>query len=94
MNVKDYPYEKTVLLNAAYDVLERMAIPLRYTDSRAGLLRFGTEGEIALTAILRDGSEITRVEIVSAEPALSDALLDELHATLEQNFASKGRNEP
>ena len=85
MDVREYPYEKSVLLNAAYDVLERLAIPLSSANSRAGLLCFDG-GEMELTAIAREGGMVTRVEIESAGRELGTVLLDELHATLQQTF--------
>lgn len=86
MNTREYPYEMRVMLNAAYDVLDAMALPMGYVDSREGVLRFRKGGEIGLTAVERNGSEITRVEITDTGQALCDVLFDELSAALQQNF--------
>lgn len=91
MDVREYPYGKSVLLNAAYDVLERLAIPLSSADSRTGVIRFDG-GEMDLTAILRDGGAVTRVGIESAGQELGSVLHDELHATLQECFEMKRRN--
>lgn len=86
MNVREFPFEKSVILNAAYDVLDRLAIPMTWADSRSGFLRFGDGGQMELTAILREGGVVTRVEITDQEQIPAEILLDELHATLEQSF--------
>ncbi|MBQ6430376.1 MAG: hypothetical protein IJJ99_00655 [Oscillospiraceae bacterium] len=90
MDVREYPYGKSVLLNAVYDVLERLAIPLSSADSRTGVIRFAG-GKMELTAVLRDGGAATRVEIESAGRELATVLLDELHATLQHYFEMKRR---
>jgi len=95
MNTREYPYEKRILLNAVYDVLDRLACPMGFSDSRAGILRFshGTNtGEMDFTAILRDGSETTRVEISHTEQELSGVILDEIASVLHQSFEHVRRN--
>ena len=90
----EYPFEKSVLLNTAYDVLERLNCPLAYADSRAGVLRFhsgASTGEIDLTAILRDGAEVTRVEISGTEQELTGVLYDEITAALRKNYETDAR---
>ena len=85
---REYPFEKAILLNAVYDVLERLDWPLVYANSRAGVLRFAWGagvGEMELTAILRDGAEVTRVEIGGAEQEISDILFDEITSALYQD---------
>ena len=44
-----------------------------------------------LTAILRNGEEVTRVEIADTDGELPDVLLDEISSTLRQNFESVTR---
>lgn len=90
MEVRDYPYEKSVMLNAAYDVLERLALPISEADSRAGVVRFGG-GAMEMTATVCDGGAVTRVGIESSAQELGFVLHDELHATLQQNFEQKRR---
>lgn len=90
MEVVEYPYAKAVLLNAVYDVLERLAIPIVFADSRAGVIRYDG-GEMSLAAILRDDGVVTRVEIKNTAEALRAVLLDELRASLEECFEMKRR---
>ena len=90
MHAREYPYPRAVLLNAAYDVLDRMAIPVAYADSRAGIVRFGDgASRMELTQLLRGGGEVTRVEIAGTEQELESVLLDELRAALYQNFSKR-----
>ena len=94
MATREYPYCKSIMLNAVYDMLERLGIPIEFADSRAGILRFahGTgAGEMELTAILRNGEEVTRVEIADTDGELPDVLLDEISSTLRQSFESVTR---
>ena len=94
MAAKEYPYCKSILLNAAYDILDQLGLPIEFVDSRAGILRFahGTgAGEMELTAILRDGEEVTRVEIADTDGELPGVLLDEISSTLHQSFESVTR---
>ena len=92
--MREYPYEKTVLLNAVDDVLEKLNWPLDYADSRAGILRFvcGEDvGKMNLTAILRNGAEVTQVEIGGAGQEASVVLFDEITSALNQNYPFAGR---
>ena len=94
MATREYPYCKSIMLNAVYDMLERLGIPIEFADSRAGILRFahGTgAGEMELTAILRNGEEVTRVEIADTDGELPGVLLDEIASTLHQSFESVTR---
>ena len=93
--MREYPYEKCILLNTAYDVLERLAYPLEYADSRAGVLRFACEtgiGEMDLTAILQDGAEVTRVEIIDTGQEVTGVLYDEIASTLCRTFETARRD--
>ena len=40
MAAREYPYGKSILLNAVYDMLDRLGIPIASADSQAGILRF------------------------------------------------------
>ena len=94
MATREYPYSKSILLNAVYDMLERLGFPIEYADSRAGILRFlhGTDtGGMELTAILRNGEEVTRVEITDTDGELPVVLLDEISSALHQSFESVKR---
>lgn len=94
MNVREYPYDKSTLLNAVYDVLERLSYPIQYADSRAGVLRFAcgsATGEMDLTAVLRDGAEATRVEIGGTERELSGMLFDEITSDLDRYYHPAAR---
>ena len=94
METREYPYGKSILLNAVYDVLEQLGLPIAFADSRAGILRFlhgAGVGEMELTAILRDGEEVTRVAIADADGELPGVLLDEIASTLSQSFESVTR---
>lgn len=94
MAAREYPYGKSILLNAVYDMLERLGFPIEYADSRAGILRFlhGTDSAgMELTAILRNGEEVTRVEITGTDGDLPVVLLDEISSTLHQSFESVTR---
>ena len=94
MAAREYPYGKSILLNAVYDMLDRLGIPIAFADSQAGILRFahGTgAGEMELTAILRNGEEVTRVEIADTDGELPDVLLDEISSTLRQSCESVTR---
>lgn len=89
MTAREYPYGKSILLNAVYDTLERLGFSIEYADSRAGVLRFlhGTDiGGMELTAILRNGEEVTRVEITGTDGELPVVLLDEISSALRQSF--------
>lgn len=91
MEAREYPYTKSILLNAAYDVLERLELPVRFSDSRAGVVRFdcGTGiGQMDFTAILRYEGEVTRVDMSGADGALSEVLFDEIASALYQSFES------
>ena len=90
--MRQYPYTKSVLLNALYVVLERLAFPLTFADSRAGLLRFGCddgEGAIRLTLVLTDSGEVTYVEITDVSEKLAEVLYDETNALLIRDYAGK-----
>ena len=94
MATREYPYSKSILLNAVYDMLERLGLSMEFSDSRAGILRFAHEtgtGEMELTAILRNGEEVTRIEIADTEGELPGVLLDEISSTLHQSFESVTR---
>ena len=94
MATREYPYCKSIMLNAVYDMLERLGIPIEFADSRAGILRFahGTgAGGMELTAILRNGEEVTRIEITGTDGELPGVLLDEISSTLRQSFESVTR---
>lgn len=94
MITREYPFDKAILLNSVYDVLERMALPLQYADSRNGILRFLCDsgiGELDLTAILRERQETTRLDISGAGNELPAMLLDEIAASLSCGF---GRSSP
>ena len=69
-------------------MLDRLGLPIEFADSRAGILRFahGTDvGGMELTAILRDGEEVTRIEIADTDGELPGVLLDEISSTLHQS---------
>lgn len=94
METREYPYSKSILLNAVYDMLDRLGIPIEFADSRAGVLRFthGTgAGEMELTAILRNGEEVTRIEIADTDGELPVVLLDEISSALRKSFESVTR---
>lgn len=94
MAAREYPYGKSILLNAVYDMLDRLGFPIEYADSRAGVLRFahGTgAGGMELTAILRNGEEVTRIEITDADGELPGVLLDEISSMLHRNFETVTR---
>ncbi|MBR2576021.1 MAG: hypothetical protein IKE40_01825 [Firmicutes bacterium] len=94
--MREYPYTKSILLNVVYVMLERLAFPLMYVNSRSGVLRFGygaVTGEMDLTAIIRDGEEITRVEISDTGQELSLVIFDEIASILQQNFGQGGNDE-
>ena len=94
MATREYPYSKSILLNAVYDMLDQLGIPIEFADSRAGILRFahGTgAGEMELTAILRNGDEVTRIEIADTDGDLPGVLLDEISSTLHRSFESVTR---
>ena len=94
MATREYPYCKSIMLNAVYDMLERLGIPIEFADSRAGILRFahGTgAGGMELTAILRNGEEVTRIEITGTDGELPAVLLDEISSTLRQSYESVTR---
>ena len=94
METREYPYGKSILLNAVYDMLDQLGIPIAFADSQTGILRFthGTGvGEIELTAILRNGEEVTRIEIADTGSELPAVLLDEISSTLHQSFESVTR---
>lgn len=96
MTAREFPYEKNVLLNSAYDVLEKMQLPLQYCDSRSGVLRFLCEtgiGEMGFTAILRERKETTRLGISGAGKELPATLFDEIASTLRRNFPNEERQE-
>ena len=40
MAAKEYPYCKSILLNAVYDTLDQLGFPIAFADSRTGILRF------------------------------------------------------
>ena len=93
--MREYPYQRSILLNVAYVCLERLAYPLMYANSRRGVLRFGYGtgiGVMDLTSILRDGEEITRVEISDTERELSLVLFDEIASILRENFEQGGND--
>ena len=94
MAAREYPYGKSILLNAVYDMLDQLGLPIAFADSQAGILRFahGTgTGEMELTAILRNGEEVTRVEIADTDGELPGVLLDEISSTLHQSYESVTR---
>ena len=94
MEIREYPYSKSILLNAVYDMLERLGFPIAFADSRAGILRFTHEtgaSEMEITAILRNGEEVTRIEITGTDGVLPGVLLDEISSTLHQSFESVTR---
>ena len=94
MGIREYPYSKSILLNAVYDMLEQLGFPIASADSRAGILRFTHEtgaGEMEVTAILRNGEEVTRIEITGTDGELPGVLLDEISSTLHQSFESVTR---
>ena len=94
MATREYPDCKSILLNAVYDILDRMGLPIEFADSRAGILRFAYEsyaGEMELTAILRNGEEVTRIEISDTDGELPGVLMDEISSTLHQSFESVTR---
>ena len=87
MHIRDYPYEKCILQNAAYDVLDHLNCAISFSDSRMGLLRFSHpagDGEMHFIVYLRDDAEVTRVEVVDTEQDFSDVLLDEIGSMLRQ----------
>lgn len=94
METKEFPYGKSIILNAVYDMLDQLGIPIAFADSQAGILRFthGTDaGEMEFTAILRNGEEVTRIEIADTDGELPGVLLDEISSTLHQSFESVTR---
>ena len=94
MATREYPYSKSILLNAVYDMLDQLGIPIAFADSQAGVLQFahGTgAGEMELTAILRNGEEVTRIEITDTDGELPVVLLDEISSTLHRSFESVTR---
>ena len=44
MQWKEYPYEKNILLNTVYDVLEHLNYPMKNADSKAGKLQLSHYG--------------------------------------------------
>lgn len=91
MDAKEFPYGKSIPLNAVYDMLDQLGFPIEFADSQAGILRFthGTgAGEMELTAIIRNGEEVTRIEIADTDGKLPGVLLDEISSTLHQSFES------
>lgn len=91
METREYPYSKSILLNAAYDVLELLELPVQFSDSRSGVVHFdcGTGiGQMDFTAVLQDGGEVTRIDISGADSELSEVLLDEIASDLNQNYES------
>lgn len=87
MNMRDYPYEKSILQNAAYDVLDHLDCTILSSNSRMGILHFSHpagDGEMRFIVYLRDDAEVTRVEIVDTEQDFSDVLLDEIGSMLQQ----------
>ena len=94
METKEFPYGKSIILNAVYDMLDQLGIPIAFDDSQAGILRFthGTgAGEMEFTAILRNGKEVTRIEIADTDGELPGVMLDEISSTLHQSFESVTR---
>lgn len=94
METKEFPYGKSIILNAVYDMLDQLGIPIAFADSQAGILRFthGTgAGEMECTSILRNGEEVTRIEIADTDGELPGVLLDEISSTLHQSFESVTR---
>ncbi|MGI5874861.1 MAG: hypothetical protein ACOX8R_09455 [Bacillota bacterium] len=92
--VREFPYEKVILLNTIYDVLERLDFLLEQADSRAGVLRFAQGsrvGEMDLTAVLKDGAEVTRLNIRGPGEEVPAILFDEIAAALYRTFESKPR---
>ena len=94
MEIREYPYSQSNLLTAVHDMLERLGFPIAFADSRAGILRFTHEtgaSEMEITAILRNGEEVTRIEIPGTDGVLPGVLLDEISSTLHQSFESVTR---
>lgn len=91
METREFPYGKSILLNAVYVMLDQLGFPIAFADSQAGILRFthGTgTGEMEFTAILRNGEEVTRIGIADTDGELPGVLLDEISSTLHQSFES------
>ena len=85
---KEFPYEKTVLLNAVYDVLERMDFTLNDSDSKTGDLIFADGGRerFAARAVGNKGS--TQLSI-AGEGELPAVFLDEIASSLHHHFEKK-----
>lgn len=95
METREYPYGKSILLNAVYDVLDRLGLPIAFADSQAGALQFlhgAASGRMELTALLRNGEEVTRIQVADADGALQAALLDEIASALHQNLETDIRS--
>lgn len=90
--VADYPIGKSVVLNAIYDMTERMDIRLIESDSRKGHIRFREksgqyDGSIDITSQKNAEGLYTRIELerVSSEE-VGQVLMDEIRSGMRSYF--------
>ncbi|MBR4163155.1 MAG: hypothetical protein IKR11_06495 [Solobacterium sp.] len=89
MQWKEYPYEKNILLNTVYDVLEHLNYPMKNADSKAGKLQFLCGDKLIdmeLSSISRNGETATCVGVFNCDQKISEVLLDEISGLLIHDY--------
>lgn len=93
--VVDFPIEKTIVLNAIYDMTEQMDFQILQTDRKRGYIRFrerdgGFAGRIAVSSIPSEAGTYTRIGLENIEaPELAAVILDEIKANMHWCFEEK-----
>ncbi|MGN0345726.1 MAG: hypothetical protein ACI4DU_00400 [Lachnospiraceae bacterium] len=97
--VADYPIGKSVVLNAIYDMTERMDLRLVESDSRKGHIRFRDksgqyDGSIDVTSGQNEEGLYTRIELeeISSEE-VGYVLMDEIRSGMQSYFRNVMRSQ-